>query len=68
MTYCFSYLQANFMLKDGDYPYTGVAAACQYASVSSKGIVKVSSYTSPTANSHDAIMNAVAQQPVSAAV
>ena len=51
---------------DSDYAYTAVASSCKYNAA--KGVINVSTYVSPTPNSHDAIMNAVAMQPVSAAV
>lgn len=68
MTNCFRYLKSNFMLKESDYPYTGTASSCKYGSKSSLGVVKVTSYTEPTKLNHDALLNAVAQQPVAVGV
>ena len=65
MTYSFNYLQSNKMMKESSYPFTGKGGACKYNAAN--GVVNTVGYTS-LAKTHDALMNAVAQQPVSAGV
>lgn len=50
-------------MKNGDYPYTAVTGTCKYTA--SKGVTNVPSHKTIAKNDVNAIMNAVAQQPVS---
>lgn len=63
MTYAYSYLQSRKLAKNSDYPYTGVVGTCKYNA--NVGITNVPSYVTLPKNDVNAIMNAVAQQPVS---
>lgn len=63
MTNAYNYLNGNKLMKSADYPYTGVLGSCKY--VSSKGVTNVPSHKVLPKNDVNAILNAVAQQPVS---
>jgi len=69
MTNAFKYLGSNKLMPSIDYPFTssaGVAGTCKY--VASEGVLNVASYTALPIYNVAAIMAAVVQQPVSAAM
>ena len=64
MTNCYKYLAGNKLMRSSDYPYTGQVGSCQYNAA--KGVVNVASYREIAKGDINSILNAVAQQPVSA--
>lgn len=66
MTNCFSYLKSSKLQSFASYPYTGKASACQYNSA--QGVVGVNSYTEIKSGDVNAMLNAVARQPLAVGV
>jgi len=67
MDYAFQYIIANGGLcTEASYPYTGQDGTCQSSSCTSAATI--SGYTDVPQNSENALMSAVAQQPVSVAI
>lgn len=66
MTNAFNYLKSNKLQSESSYPYTGKAGTCKYNE--GAGITNVASYTALPANDPQALMEAVARQPVAVAM
>jgi len=66
MDYGFEYAKAKGLCKESSYAYKGVDGTCQASSCESA--VTISGYTDVTPDSEDAMMQAVARQPVSVAI
>jgi len=67
MDYAFEYVKANGLCTESDYPYTAQDGTCKSSSCTA-AISTISGYTDVTSNDEDALMQAVAQQPVSVAI
>jgi len=65
MDYAFEYVRAKGLCTESAYPYKGVNGVCKSSCTAA---VKISGYTDVTSESEDALMQAVAQQPVSVAI
>ena len=66
MDQAFKYLEKQGAETETSYPYAGVDQTC--AQDSSKGVVKVSSYTDVTPDNEDALYTALEKQPISVAI
>ena len=58
MTYSYSYLAKDKLMKLSDYPYTGVVGSCKYSAA--KGVVNTPSYVNVAKANVGALMAAVA--------
>jgi len=69
MDYAFEYMESNDMCTEASYSYTGSAGSCEATSCST-GIKAgtVTGYYDVEADSEEALMEAVSQQPVSVAI
>jgi C1A family cysteine protease len=65
MDYGFEYVLKNGICDESDYPYSGTDGSC---SSSCENKISISGYKDVTQGSEDALMAAVAQQPVSIAI
>jgi len=65
MDYGFEYVKAKGLCTESDYPYTARDGSCQSSCTEQ---VKISGYTDVSQDNEDALMQAVAQQPVSVAI
>jgi C1A family cysteine protease len=65
MTYAFMYLQSSKFMKSADYPYTARRGTCK--ADASKGIEIIKGYKTAS-GSHDALVSAAQEGPVSVAV
>jgi len=66
MDYGFEYAKAKGLCTESAYPYKGTDGTCKSSTCTAA--VTISGYTDVTPDSEDALMQAVAQQPVSVAI
>merc|ERR1712146_473015 len=65
MDNAFEYVKAKGLCTESDYPYTARDGTCQSSCTEQ---VKIGGYTDVSSDNEDALMQAVAQQPVSVAI
>jgi len=58
MTNSYKYLRGDKLMRQGDYPYTGLKGTCKY--VGSRGVTNVVSYKTLPRNDVNALLQAVA--------
>mmetsp|Transcript_14238 Transcript_14238/g.21625 ORF Transcript_14238/g.21625 Transcript_14238/m.21625 type:complete len:333 (+) Transcript_14238:54-1052(+) len=68
MDYAFEYVRDKGLCSEQSYPYTAGAADSSCKSSECESVVKISGYVDVTSDSEEALMQAVAQQPVSVAI
>lgn len=67
MDQAFWYVKDNGITLEGTYPYKGVGGSCKYNVATDKAWT-ISDCTDVTANKEQALVAAIAQQPVSVAI
>ena len=67
MDQAFWYVKDNGITLEGTYPYKGVGGSCKYNAATDKAWI-ISDCTDVTANKEQALVAAIAQQPVSVAI
>lgn len=65
MTRAFNYLKTNKLMTWDSYPFIGATGSCKY---NGQGVTTVSGYAQPVAGDPNAMMAAVAQQPVAVGI